>query len=104
MPGTIGYNFLTSPFGEDQARYLIEIEKNSLKKVRHILEKNSVYFNEIGVVQEKNIMIKYRTLKNLLPYIEMERVGEHHNALDDAKSQALHAIKLLKELHHGIKK
>ena len=48
--------------------------------------------------------MSYRTLKNLLPHIEIERVGEHHNALDDAKSQALHAIKLLKELHYGIKK
>tara|TARA_R110000824_G_scaffold68916_1_gene177659 strand:- start:2181 stop:2720 length:540 start_codon:yes stop_codon:yes gene_type:complete len=45
----------------------------------------------------------YRTLKNLVPYIYMDRLGEHHNSLDDAKSQALHAIKLLKELHHGIK-
>jgi DNA polymerase III epsilon subunit-like protein len=51
----------------------------------------------------KNNM-SYRTLKNLLPHVKMDRVGEHHNALDDAKSQALHAIKLLKELHHGIKK
>ena len=48
--------------------------------------------------------MSYRTLKNLLPYIKIDRVGEHHNALDDAKSQALHAIKLLKELHHGVKK
>jgi DNA polymerase III epsilon subunit-like protein len=48
--------------------------------------------------------MSYRTLKNLLPHIEIERVGEHHNALDDAKSQALHAIKLLKELQNGIKK
>tara|TARA_R110000824_G_scaffold74491_2_gene189333 strand:- start:801 stop:1331 length:531 start_codon:yes stop_codon:yes gene_type:complete len=51
----------------------------------------------------KNNM-SYRTLKNLLPNIKIDRVGEHHNALDDAKSQALHAIKLLKELHHGVKK
>ena len=48
--------------------------------------------------------MSYRTLKNLLPHVEIKRVGEHHNALDDAKSQALHAIKLLKELNHGIKK
>lgn len=37
----------------------------------------------------------YRTLKNLMPDVKLERVGTHHNALDDAKSQALHAIKLL---------
>ena len=48
--------------------------------------------------------MSYRTLKNLLPNIRINRVGEHHNALDDAKSQALHAIKLLQELKYGIKK
>lgn len=43
----------------------------------------------------------YRTLKNLAPQIELERIGEHHNALDDAKSQAVHAITLLKHLVGG---
>ena len=38
----------------------------------------------------------YRTLKNLLPGPKLERVGTYHNALDDARSQALHAIELLK--------
>lgn len=37
----------------------------------------------------------YRTLKNLHPEIKMERVGTYHNALDDAKSQALHAVRML---------
>jgi DNA polymerase III epsilon subunit-like protein len=38
----------------------------------------------------------YRTVKSLLGNgIPMERVGDHHNALDDAKSQALHLIKIL---------
>lgn len=40
----------------------------------------------------------YRTLKNLSPAIHYERVGTHHNALDDALSQAGHAIKILKAL------
>ena len=35
----------------------------------------------------------YRTFKNLFP-TPMDRVGNHHNALDDAKSQALHLIKI----------
>ncbi len=39
----------------------------------------------------------YRTVKNLYPDIEMQRVGTHHNALDDAKSQALHLIKIMRE-------
>jgi len=36
----------------------------------------------------------YRTVKNLYPEIEIDRIGEHHNAVDDAKSQALHLIKI----------
>jgi DNA polymerase III epsilon subunit-like protein len=41
----------------------------------------------------------YRTLKNLAPSIKMVRQGNHHNALDDAKSQALHAAELLNYLN-----
>jgi hypothetical protein len=37
----------------------------------------------------------YRTLKNLLPEVRQSSVGTAHNALDDAKFQALHAAKLL---------
>jgi hypothetical protein len=40
----------------------------------------------------------YRTLKNLAPQIKLERTGTYHNALDDAMSQARHAIKLLQHL------
>lgn len=40
----------------------------------------------------------YRTLKNLFPEVPLARTGTHHNALDDAKSQALHAIALLQKL------
>lgn len=37
----------------------------------------------------------YRTLKNLMPAVAMEREGVFHNALADAKSQASHAIRIL---------
>jgi hypothetical protein len=37
----------------------------------------------------------YRTLKNLRPSIPFERQGVLHNALDDARSQADHAVKIL---------
>lgn len=38
----------------------------------------------------------YRTLKALFPdYPEPLRIGTHHNALDDARHQANHAIRLL---------
>ena len=51
-------NYFEYFFGEDQGRYLIEIEKNDLNKVKSILNKNSVYFSEIGIIQEKNIVLK----------------------------------------------
>jgi exodeoxyribonuclease VIII len=38
----------------------------------------------------------YRTLKNLFPQIPMERSGMFHHALDDARSQAEHCIRLMK--------
>lgn len=37
----------------------------------------------------------YRTLKNLVPTVALERQGTYHHALDDAKSQAEHAIRIL---------
>ena len=36
----------------------------------------------------------YRTVKGMYPAVEMERSGTHHNALDDAKSQALHLVRI----------
>lgn len=36
----------------------------------------------------------YRTIKSLHPEIEIERTGTHHNALEDAKSQALHLMRI----------
>lgn len=38
----------------------------------------------------------YRTIKSLYQDIELDRIGEHHNAVDDARSQALHLIKIWK--------
>ena len=38
----------------------------------------------------------YRTVKNLFKNVKMERSGTHHNALDDAKSQAEHLIRIMK--------
>jgi exodeoxyribonuclease VIII len=40
----------------------------------------------------------YRTIKNLFPSIKMIRGGVHHNALDDAKSQARHAQLILERM------
>jgi len=44
-------------FGEDQGRYIIEIEKNNLKNVTEILEKNSVHYDELGTVNKNELII-----------------------------------------------
>lgn len=40
----------------------------------------------------------YRTLKAMAPQVKLVRTGTHHNALDDAKTQAEHAVRILREL------
>lgn len=40
----------------------------------------------------------YRTLKNQAPEVKLARVGVAHHALDDAKSQAHHAIRLMRAI------
>jgi hypothetical protein len=42
----------------------------------------------------------YRTLKNLAPDVPFERSDVHHNALDDARSQASHASAILRRLQN----
>ena len=44
-------------FGEDQGRYIIEIEPNNLEKVEKILKDNSVHYDDIGVVTENEVII-----------------------------------------------
>ncbi len=41
-------------YGEDQGRYLIEIEKNNLKKVEELFKNNSIFQEIIGVTQKNN--------------------------------------------------
>ena len=51
-------NYFEYFFAEDQGRYLIEIERDDLNEVKSVFDKNSVYFSEIGIIQEKNIILK----------------------------------------------
>ena len=44
-------------FGEDQGRYIIEIEKKDFKNVLAILDKNSVHYDELGIVTENDLVI-----------------------------------------------
>jgi len=42
-------------FSEDQARYIVEISLNNLKKVNEILKKNSIHFDTFGTVHEDSL-------------------------------------------------
>jgi len=48
-------------FSEDQGRYIIEINSKDLKKVTDILDKNSVHYDEIGEIIEKDLIINQKT-------------------------------------------
>ena len=54
-------NYLINQFeylyGEDQGRYIIEIEKDNFKNVTEILEKNSVHYDDLGTINEKELII-----------------------------------------------
>ncbi|MDA9157989.1 phosphoribosylformylglycinamidine synthase subunit PurL [Candidatus Pelagibacter sp.] len=48
-------------FGEDQGRYIIEINKDDLKNVTKILKDNSVHYDELGMVNEGELIINDKT-------------------------------------------
>ncbi len=45
-------------FGEDQARYVVEIEKNNLLKAEKIMRENDVYYENIGFTQKEYLEIE----------------------------------------------
>ena len=48
-------------FSEDQSRYIIEVSKDDFKKVVDILKKNAVHFDELGVINGKELYINDKT-------------------------------------------
>ena len=44
-------------FGEDQGRYIVEINNNNITKVTEILKNNSIHFDKLGVLKEKDIEV-----------------------------------------------
>ena len=42
---------------EDQGRYIVEINKENLKIVSEILNKNAVHFDELGTLNEDKLLI-----------------------------------------------
>tara|TARA_B100001123_G_scaffold132534_1_gene153747 strand:- start:168 stop:2360 length:2193 start_codon:yes stop_codon:yes gene_type:complete len=57
-------------FGEDQGRYIIEIEPNNLSKVQKLLKDNSIHFDEIGSVTENNVVIDKEPILHIDDLIE----------------------------------
>jgi len=45
-------------FGEDQGRYVLEIDKNNLQKAEEILKKNNVFYENIGFTQKDYLEIQ----------------------------------------------
>ena len=39
-------------FGEDQSRYILEINNENMKKVEEILKKNNIFYEYIGLTQK----------------------------------------------------
>ena len=48
-------------FAEDQGRYIVEINPKNLKEVSKILNKNSVHYEELGIIVEKDMIINQNT-------------------------------------------
>lgn len=48
-------------FAEDQGRYLIEVNKENLKEVTKILNKNSVHHEELGIITQNDMIINEKT-------------------------------------------
>ena len=45
-------------FGEDQARYVVEVETNNLSKVEKMLNENNIYYENIGFTQKDHLEIE----------------------------------------------
>ena len=45
-------------FGEDQARYIIEIDSSNSSKIKKILKDNNIYFENIGITQKNYFEIE----------------------------------------------
>ncbi len=48
-------------FAEDQGRYLIEVNKEDLKEVKKILNKNSIHHEELGIIKQNDMIINEKT-------------------------------------------
>ena len=51
-------NLLGYFFGEDQSRYILEVDENNLEKVDKLLKKNNIFYENIGFTQKDFFEIK----------------------------------------------
>ena len=52
-------------FGEDQSRYIIEVKEKNIKELIKILKENGIYFEKIGMTQNKNLEVDKEFKVNL---------------------------------------
>ena len=57
-------------FGEDQARYIVEIKSNNVKKFQKNLDNNSIHYDELGIVTKKDIIIDKEPILHIDELIE----------------------------------
>ena len=69
-------------FGEDQGRYIIEIEKDNFKNVAEILEKNSIHYDNLGIINDNQLIIDE---KSKVPIDEL--IISHTNWLSEYMSK-----------------
>ena len=62
-------------FGEDQARYVIEIDPDNLSKVGKILKDNNIYFENIGITQKNYFEIEGELKLALKSYLKLTLNG-----------------------------
>ena len=60
-------------YGEDQGRYIIEIDPNNLSKVQKILKDSSVHYDEIGIVTENEISVDNEPILHVDELIESNK-------------------------------
>ena len=58
-------------FSEDQSRYLVEIKERNKKEVTKILEKNSIYYEEIGKTQKDYLDLEEEFKAKVTDLIEL---------------------------------
>ena len=58
-------------FGEDQSRYLIEVNKKNKEEVTKILEKNGIFYEIIGKTQEGSLELDKEFKINLNDLYEL---------------------------------